>query len=279
MLFKIIKQFYFLIFFYFYITLGVSASTLILPPKRIITLAPNLTEMVFLVGAEKQLVGVSCGSDFPKASKLLPEIGCIQGLDLEKLKLLKPDLALVWAGGTSANQIAQLKKMQIPLISFSFENLNDIANAIKTIGIITQHQKKANQWIKLFRHTLNLLSKAKNPNKINIKRTAYLFGQNPFYTVGQKSFISSIILFCGGKNVFAEQQASAFEVNDESLVAKNPQIILSSENLIKVFQKPGLNFIDAARNKQIYQIPADWIERPGPRIIFGIKKVCRILNS
>lgn len=244
--------------------------------NRIVTLAPNLAEIVCDIGACNELVGVSAHSTFPQSVTKLPIVATSNSIDLERMLSLNPNLIFAWEG----LDLAQLHHLSIPVITFKFRRLSDIAKAIKKIGQLTAHAKQAGRLAAQFLKELNVL-RSQHQTKKRI-RVFYQLNDQPLMTINHHSFIDEEINVCGGENVFRNTMGVAPIINIEAVIKANPQVILVSTPAGKMH---GVHFwqnyteIDAVRHHRIYAINPDLIERPIPRIIHGIKSICSLLDS
>jgi len=250
------------------------------PRQRIISLAPNITEIIFAIGAEKQLVGVISGSDYPIAAKDIPVVGSYLGLDIERIVALHPDAIIVW-DNTFAKQLSAIKKIfngELQVYYSSPKLLNDIPHTIKNLGCLTARMNTANRVAQQFTQKLNSLPRTYPSSKK--KRVFFQVGAYSLMTINKESWINQAIEFCGGKNIFAEMSTIAAEVSWEAVIAANPDVILSdaTENNWKDRWQKWQN-ISAVREGQLYSIPPDLIERASPRLVEGVERICRVLHA
>ncbi|MBT8087078.1 MAG: ABC transporter substrate-binding protein, partial [Gammaproteobacteria bacterium] len=163
--------------------------------SRIVTLAPNLTELVYAVGAGDTLVGVSAWSDYPPAARALPIIGDAFTLDQEQLALLDPELLLVWESGTPARTIDELRKRGFKVAVIRTRGLADIAAAMRRIGALTGRQQAAATAAEQFLANLESLRTAhQGAEPINV---FYQVSARPLYTINNEHYVSELIELCG----------------------------------------------------------------------------------
>lgn len=241
---------------------------------RIITLAPNLTEIVFAAGAGTYLVGVSSMSDYPKAALKIPVISNYQEIDLEKVVMLKPDLIIAWQY-TNALMIAQLKRLNYPIYIATFNQLSDIPKTIENIGKLSGTNKVAKKAANQFNEKLQWLKQKYARQK---RATVfYQLSQAPLLTINQHALADQVIQLCGGQNIFENTVGLSPTVSIENILAVNPKIILVSDfagnrNAIQFWKKYPM--LQAVKNKRIYFINPSLVERPGPRMLQGMEEVC-----
>lgn len=246
------------------------------PARRIISLAPDLTETLFAIGASNQLVGVIDGSDYPEAAKATQRIGSYSGIDLEKMMTLHPDLIVNW-GNNFSRQLTTLGKMSMPIYHSDPHHLEDIARRIQHLGCLTGNEIAANKLAENFIQQLNNL-KQRYANKKPVT-VFYQIGSHSLITINKDSWINQVIILCGGRNLFAEVKTIAPEITWEAVVVANPQVIINSttdadwKTPWQAWQK-----MDAVKNNSLYSIHPDLLERAGPRLIAGAAELCKDLD-
>lgn len=259
-----------------------SAGSSTTPPKhRIISLSPHLTELVYSAGAGQYLVGVSDYSDFPLQAKNLPSVGNSNAINIEAILALKPDLIIAWQSSSRPQDIAQLKAFGLNVWQTKITTLEDIPKLITKIGQQTNTVDVANQKAKELTQILKQLTlRYKNKQKIT---AFYEVWQKPLITINGKQFISLGMNICGAKNAFADLPTLAAEINTESVIQRNPTVLLIGGQ--KAFQndwkKQWLNypFLDAVKNQQIYLLNNDLYQRPTARFIENLPDLCKLIDN
>ena len=248
---------------------------------RIISLAPHITEMVYSAGAGEQLVGVVVYSDYPPAAKKLPIIGSYTGINIEEIIKLKPDLVLGWKEGNAFKDLARLKTLGIEVWHSDVKTLNDIPKHIREIAKKTGTEQHA-QTVTAELETI-LSSLQATHHDVKTIRSFYQIWQKPLITVNGKQFISQAIELCGGENIFYDALQLSPQVSLESVIARNPAIILMGgpinfqQEWKKNWQK--FTFIDAVKNQQIIVLNPDLYQRPTERFIRELPNLCKILDK
>ncbi len=243
---------------------------------RIISVAPNVTELLFAAGAGPQLVAVSAYSDFPEAAKSLPQIGDAFRLDYEAIVALSPTVAVIWDGGTPAGVSERLKELGIRVVALPAYRLDDIATGLVTLGELAGTEDIANAAAADFRRRIEELRVAYRDRpklKVFIE-----IDDAPLFTVGGPHLITEIVELCGGTNVFADATALALPVDLESVLVRAPEVILSADE-----GGPGevwarFKGLEAVAKDQVYRVPPDRLSRPSPRIADGAAEVCKLLD-
>jgi len=246
--------------------------------KRIVTLAPNLTELVFAVGAGEQVVGVSAWSDYPNEVLSLPVVGDAFTVDQEQLALLNPDLLLVWESGMPAHAIEELRKIGYRVEPIATRGLADISRAMLRIGDLTGRPREARAAAAEFQGGLSSLreNNADNPS-ISV---FYQVSARPLYTINREHYVSELIEICGGKNIFDDLEDLAPAISVEAVVDRNPEVMLAStdagdEGFAEWRRWPA---IAANLYGNQFLLPADEISRATPRLILAGGALCLALQ-
>jgi len=252
------------------------------PAQRIVSLAPHITEFLFAAGAGKQIVAVTAFSDYPPAARDILSVGDSSRLDREKLLLLRPDLVVAWGSGTPASEIEALQQFGIPVFISEPRHLDSIPSQLETFGVLTGHSETAINAARKFRGRLQSL-RARHAGKETVKVFFQVAGR-PIITINGEHMISAVIELCGGRNLFAELPGLAPSVSLEAVIALAPEIILYSEypghGAVELSsQWDSWQVVPAVSKGQIYGVPVDLINRPGPRILEGAARICKVLDG
>jgi iron complex transport system substrate-binding protein len=247
------------------------------PAERIISLAPDLTELLFTAGAGLRIVGVMQGSDFPAGAKKIPVIASYNTLNSEAILGLHPDLIVAWAGGGRSAELQQLEQLGIPVFLSHQRDLTDIPTTLRKLGCLAGTEKIADAAAADFLQRYHDLQQRYSHQKI--VSVFYEMWPHPLITVNKDSWINQIIVLCGGKNLFANAHGIAPQVTFEAVLIANPDVIISTSTQAdwkEIWQSwPSLS---AVKNQFIYAVYPDWLERAGPRSLNGAEAVCRDIN-
>ncbi len=246
---------------------------------RVVTLAPNLAELVFAAGAGSTLVGVSAYSDYPHEVAALPLIGDAFVVDQELLALIKPDILLAWQSGTPRHVVDRLSSRGYRVEVIRTRTLEDIALALEHIGELTGFNETAANAAAEFRQ--GLVALAERHSEADHISVFYQIQTRPLYTLSGDHYISELIGLCGGQNIFSDLNNLAPLVAVEAVIERNPEVLLvssdSGENALNVWdQWPDLA---AIRFGNRYVIQADHIGRPTPRILLAGEALCKALQQ
>lgn len=249
------------------------------PVKRIITLSPHTTELVYAAGAGKYLVAATAFSNYPHQALSLPRIGNATRLDVERILALKPDLVIGWLSGNSASQIQQLRRAGINVYMTEPDELDDIPRYLNALGRVSDTLATATQALQEYQQTLTELRRRyqyREPIDVFLQ-----VSEVPLYTLNSQHIVSRALAMCGGRNIFADVTLLAPTVSVEAVVQRNPQVIIASVypganiDLSNWQRFPGLR---AVRQKNLFQMNADNLMRSTPRILSGVTEICRLLD-
>lgn len=236
------------------------------PAKRIISLAPDLTEILFAIGAGNKVIAVVRGSDYPAAAKKLPVIATANQLDSEAIIALHPDLIVAWAGGVSPTALRQLKQSHIPVYLSWQKKITDIPQTMLRLGKLTGTKDKAQLAADVFlKRYLQLKKQFATKKPVTV---FYQVWSQPLITITKNSWINDVIELCGGKNIFADLPGVSPQVSMEAVIARQPAVIFGDPTIWQQWLRLHARF---------YYLNPDLIERAGPRLIEGATVICRDL--
>jgi iron complex transport system substrate-binding protein len=251
------------------------------PAKRIISMAPNITEVLFHIGAGDQIVGADEYSNYPPAAKDIQRVNNYAAANYELILSLKPDLVIAWQSGNGDKIINPLRKLGIPVFVVETREIEQVPNLFRRFGKLSGQDKSAEMRALEFTERLEKLRTA-NSKKSPI-RTFYQIWDEPLITLNGKHMVSSVMELCGGVNIFADAIPLVPYVNIESVVAADPQVIIaggSQEEQPQWFKSwQQWSGISAVITGQVYLIPADLMQRHSVRILDGAEMMCGYLDS
>lgn len=245
--------------------------------RRIVTLAPHIAEIVAASGAAGRIVGVSRYSDYPQAVKRLPVIGDAARLDIERIVALRPDIVIGWLSGNSRHDFAQLERLGIRVFVTESRRLADIPKAWNDIAMAIGGDASAS--IKAL--TEALARQRTRPHSPRLSVFYQIWAQPPM-TLSGAHWVSDVLELCGGRNIFAELKPLAPTVSIESILARNPDVIMAavSDNDARIHLDGWRRYpqLRAVRSQRLYAINADLLHRPTPRLVGAIDQVCAVLD-
>ncbi len=255
--------------------------TLVAPAKRIISLSPHVTELLYAAGAGEYIVGAVSYSDYPAAAKKLPRVGSYNAFDLEAIVALQPDLIVAWQSANPAAALEKLQALSIPVFFSEPRQLEDVAGNLERLGKLTASEAIANAASTVFRHKLLELR-----NRYRAVRAVSVFYQvwhRPLMTVNGEHIISQVIELCGGRNVFAGLPVLAPKISLEAVLREDPEVIVAGNSALNHpdwkddwRRWPALQ---AVKNNHLFYVNPDIIQRHTPRILQGAEALCKQIET
>lgn len=255
---------------------GGNAVTVVQPARRIVSLAPHVTELLFAAGGGDRIVGAVSYSDFPPAANNIPRIGDNRQVDIERLIALKPDLIVLWLHGGSGRQVELLSKLGIPMYHSEPHKLADIAHSVQRLGRLMGTDAVAQPAAKALSDTLTGL-KLRYANRPPV-RLFYQVWDKPLYTLNGEHIVSDAIRLCGGENIFAEMTVTAPVVSIEGVLQRDPEAIFGSSERaardggVDLWRRYGA--LRAVQSDNLFTLDGNLLNRSGPRMVQGAKVLC-----
>jgi len=253
-----------------------------LPQKidRIVSLAPNLTEIVYAVGAGDRLVGRTSYCDYPLAAKAVPEVGDTMQPSVERIIALKPQVVLISTASQLETFAKQLDEQRIAVYVTNPNSVDQVFSSIETLGHLFGTTDQAKQVAAdLRRRTQAVEAAVANQPPIKV---FYQISDEPLYTIGRDAFLTDLIRRAGGISVTADVPTAFPRYSDESALASQPDAIIlptgGSIGKANSTAAPALRNTPAVRNNRVYKINDDILARPGPRLIDGLEQLARALH-
>ena len=251
-------------------------------PRRVIALAPSLTEIVFDLGEGARLVGATQYSDFPAEAKSLPRVGSYVRLDLERIVSLSPDLCLGIRDGNPKHQVEQIEAAGIPVYIIDPRDTKGIMEAVRGVGAVLDVPAKAEALIATMVGRLEAVRQqvASTPYR---PRVFFQIAASPLITVGSKTLIDEMITLAGGINLGSGPVAYP-RYSWEQALTLNPEVVVITsmagghdpEQLKKEWRQwPQL---PAVQSDRIHVVAADLFDRPTPRLLDGLEVLVRIIH-
>lgn len=250
-------------------------------PRRLVTLAPHITEMVFAAGAGNRIVGTVASSDYPPQARRIPRVGNGIELDTERIVALRPDLVLAWQPSGATRALAPLlARLHIPLVYVQPRSLRDIPAEIAALGRRLGTTAQADRDARDLAGRIAALA-ARYTDRPAVP-TFIEVGAAPLYTLGKDPLISDVLHVCGGVNIFAGAAIPAPQVSIERVLQARPQaIIIPSADAHRVSDRTRYwahLALPAALARHVYGIDPDSLLRPGPRLVDAAQALCRDLD-
>lgn len=250
------------------------------PARRIVSLAPHITEQLFAIGAGDRIVATTDFADYPPEARKLPRVARAHSVDLERVAAARPDLIVVWGSGFPPSIVESLKRLGVPVYVNEPGSLESIATSLERLGSLTA-SATAPRVAADFRARVAAL-RARYADRAPV-RVFYQIWAQPLMTLAGTHVINEAIRLCGGRNVFGDLAPIAPQVAVEAVVAADPQLIVTAES----GAKPGgaldpwrrYATIAAVKNNRLVTLDADKINRHGPRIVDEIGVLCAQIDA
>jgi ABC-type Fe3+-hydroxamate transport system substrate-binding protein len=257
--------------------------TVILPDtvERVVSLAPNLTEIVFAAGAGDKLVGVTTADDYPPAVDTIPAISMLP-IDFEAVTAQQPDLILATDQVNAPRDADTFEALDIPVYFFSFNTVEDVWGAIRRTGTLLGTPDAAADTADALAAAMDTLRRRTTPLTPH-PRTLVLIGDETLYAFGRSSYVHTLVRAAGGRSVTSDLPTQAPTLSEEYVVSQQPSVIVGAfgadydpQRLIDLH--PAWDVVPAVQNRRIYSLPSSLLLRPGPRLVQGAQQMARVLH-
>jgi iron complex transport system substrate-binding protein len=251
------------------------------PARRVISMAPHATELLFAAGGGARVVGAMNYSDYPEAAKKIPLVGSNSVIDMERVLALKPDLIVVWHTGNTARQIAQLESLGVPVFHSEPRTLGQVADNIERLGQLLGTGPAAKAAAGALRARLEGLE-ARYARRSPVT-VFYQIWDQPLYTLNDAQIASDAIRICGGRNVFGGLKVVAPEVGIEAVLKADPEAIMAGKRHDPA--NPGLKLwepyrsMTAVKRGNLLTVDGELLTRPGPRVVDGAAQLCEAFEA
>ena len=239
-------------------------------PRRIVSLVPVATEILFGLGEGDRLVGRSRYDDYPPEAVAVPDVGDAIRPSIETVLLRDPDLVILIGGSDNAEAVREMERLDVPFESLLFNTLEDLhTNVLRLGGLVDRSDEALEMWERIeddldeIRIAVEGLPRA---------RVYYDVGYPPAFTAGAGSYLDTLVTIAGGRNVFGDLSAPAPRVSLEAIMGRDPDIIIHpvSDGVVggsvPPAQRPGWEHLRAVRTGSVRTVPADLLHRLGPRV-------------
>jgi iron complex transport system substrate-binding protein len=268
------KKLIILFLFFFFSASSLEAS------KRIVCLTPSLTEMVYVLGAGKSIVGVTTYSNYPLTAKQKPRIGTFNHPSLETIIKLKPDLVFALEKANPPQVISRLKNLNFSVIVLKNGGIETIYKNLLTIGKILNKEDRAIALINEIKNELDNLERKRG--ELPKPKVFWQIGLSPLISCGKVSYHHELITLAGGLNILSKEKTAYPVYSLERVFIAKPDIIIASsmsakKQIIKTFWKQFPK-LPAVKKNKIYIVDSDLFDRPSPRVIKAVKTLILILH-
>lgn len=251
------------------------------PPQRIISLAPSVTETLFALGLGNRVVGVTSYCDYPEEAKAKEKIGDTLNPNPERLIALKPDLVIITTASQLEKLSRQLGELNIPVYVSDPRTVRDVIASIRKLGDLTDATAQARQIAdEMERRIANVEKRVKELPGL---RVLYVLQTAPLITAGRNTFINDLINLAGGQSISGNETANYPQLSRETAIARAPEVIVApashgAELVKEADLRRDFAVTPAIRTNRIVKVNADWVDRPGPRIVEGLEQLAQGLH-
>jgi iron complex transport system substrate-binding protein len=256
-------------------------------PRRIVSLVPSITEMLFAIGAGPQVVAVSSYDEFPPEVKALPKVGALLDPDTERILTLRPDLIAVY--GSQSELEKQLERAHLRTFSYRHGGIATTLDTIRDIGVASGHRREADDLVSSLQGRLDAVRE-----RVKVRprpRVLLVFERQPgtlreLYASGGVGFLHEMLEMAGGTNVFADVARESVQPSLETLLARAPDVILEvrASGLIEKARSDEpdvwstLSSIPAVKNRRVHLLKGDYLVVPGPRLAMATEAFAHALH-
>jgi len=243
-------------------------------PRRIISMAPSITETLFALGLDERVVAVSNFCNFPEEAKKKPRIGGMLNPNWEVIISFSPDLVIA---PESSNLEAGFEKYKIPYLIVQVNTLEDILLALEKIGQATGRTEEAKEVVGDIKAEIKRISQL--VSGFTRPQVFLVIAYQPLTAAGKGTYLDELIQLAGGKNILSEKEKGYPKVSMEEVVRRGPEIILSATfggETLEFWQRYGS--IPAVKSDRIYNLESDLVVHPGPRVAEALEILARFIH-
>jgi iron complex transport system substrate-binding protein len=250
-------------------------------PQRIISLAPNITEILFALGLGDRVAAVTSYCDFPEEAKTKEKIGDTLHPNLERIIGLKPDLVLTTTASQLEDLTRKLDQLAVPVYVTNPRTVRETVASIRNIGEATGASARAVEIADDMERRISAVEM--RVKGLSEPRVLYVLQNGPLITVGRNTFINDLIRIAGGQSISGDESADYPQFSRETVIARAPEAIIAPSSHGKEFVRAedlrrDFPTTPAVRSNRIITVDPDWVDRPGPRIVDGLEHLARGLH-
>jgi iron complex transport system substrate-binding protein len=256
--------------------------------RRIVSLVPALTEMLFAIGAGSQVVGVGSFDAFPPEVTNLPRVGALLDPDVERILSLRPELVITY--GSQTDLQTQFARAGVKTYSYRHGGIDTILQSMRELGDATGHRPDADRVVSGLREKLAAI-RARVKGRTQAKVLLVIDRQpktlREIYVSGGFGFLHEMLQIAGGRNVFSDVKRESVQPSHETLIARAPEVIveLQAEGMIAPSDRAAdkatwstLSSLPAVRNGRVHILVGQYLVVPGPRFAEAVKTLARTLH-
>ena len=247
------------------------------PARRVVSLIPATTELLFAIGADAAVVGRTSYCDYPARAKTVPDLGDGIKPNVEAVIASRPDLVILYNSGQNAGIAGRLRDLGIAALRLNTDALASVPRVARILGRLTGHERAADSLVVVF--DTALASATRLPAGPRPKVLLLVWEQPPM-TIGRGSFLSELVERAGGENLFADVASSSGVVSIEAVAARNPDLIFTTVEGPSAFaSRPEWQVVAAVREQRFLRVNGSEFNRPSPRSPQAIRELSRRLGG
>ena len=247
------------------------------PARRVVSLIPAATELLFAIGAGSSVVGRTQYCDYPPAAQAVANLGDGIKPSIEAVLAQRPDLVVLYNSGQNAAVAGRLGELGIPHLRINTDALSDVPRISRLLGLLTGHSREADSVIAMFDTALahaTVTPGAQRP------KVLLLVWEQPPMTIGRGSFLSELIERAGGENLFADVTTSSGVVSIEAVASRNPDLILTTtEGPVAFATRPEWQVVPAVKRRRFLRVSGSEFNRPSPRAPSAIRELAQRMRD
>lgn len=255
--------------------------TLRAPARRIVSLAPSLTESLFAIGAESRIVGVTTFCNYPERARSIPPVGGMTNPSIEAIVSRSPDLITLSMEGNTQTDFTKLVSLGIPVYVSNPRTLNAIYHSIEQLGILTGLAAQARTLVDSLKKREQLLSSASSTRRTT---TLFFISLQPLIVAGKNTLLNELLTIAGARNIAAGLVGNYPAISREVVLHEDPDVLLLTADLTGdprtlTMLFPEWTQLKAVRQHRVYRLDADIVSRPGPRAVEGLELLIACLHG
>ena len=255
--------------------------TLAAPPHRIVSLVPSVTEVLFAIGAQDLLAGVTDFCDYPPAARGKPSVGGMVAPSLETIVTLKPDLVVATTSGNREETFVQIERLKIPIYLVNPERAADVLDLISRLGALTDHDGAAARLVASLDRRIKAVAARVAP--LPRPRVLYVLWPDPLIVPGRGSLVSELLRLAGADSVTADAPDAYPRYSLEAAVARAPDVIIlashgSGQGLMVREKWEQFSRLPAVKAGRLYTADGNLLHRYGPRMVDGLERLARLIH-
>lgn len=250
-------------------------------PEKVVSLSPSETEKLFALGLDEEIVGVSEVDDYPEAAKSKPKMG---GYEMDVEAIVASGADVVFTAAMNEQNIQKLRDLGVKLFVNDPKTISEIMENIELMGTIVNHQAEAKSITDQMQQDIDTVTEAVQSVSDEERKQVYV-EFSPGWTVGGGTYLNEMLTISHADNIAADTEGW-FEINEENIIASNPDVILYSSNVLDessrsldqmIKERSGWDQIEAIKNDKLVQVDDNLISRPGPRVTKGLIEVAKAI--